>query len=112
MHSANYLRGFGLALHRSRRSTHLRRRLVLEYLEERTVLSVIQWTNRGNDGFDAVFGANAGLARDAAAAALLAWQNVITNFNYADGTNTFRISMSMSSQSGIGGSASSPTIDA
>jgi hypothetical protein len=87
-------------------------RLSLEYLEERTVLSVIQWTNRGNDGFDAVFGANANLARDAAAAALLAWQNVITDFNYADGTNTFRISMSMANQNGIGGFASRGTIDA
>lgn len=109
---ATSLRQFPRALHRRRRTEHLGRRLVLEYLEDRTVLSVIQWTNRGNDGFDAVFGANANLARDAAAAALLAWQNVITNFNYADGTNTFRISMSMFNQNGIGGAASSGTIDA
>src|SRR6266849_6205359 len=112
MQSTTHLRVFRPALQRPRRLAHLKRRLLLECLEDRTMLSVIQWTNRGNDGFDAVFGANANLARDDAAAALMAWQNVISNFNYADGTNTFRISMSMDNQNGLGGFASRGTIDA
>ncbi len=75
-------------------------RLRIETLEDRTALSTILWTNRGNafsdtDNFNAVFGGNAGAARSVVDAAIQAWQNVIVNFNYADGGNTFSLNLSI-----------------
>src|SRR5258708_5150713 len=57
-------------------------RPVLETLEDRRVLSTIQWVNRNSDGlygngFTNLFGADAELAKRDVDAALLAWQNVI-----------------------------------
>src|SRR5262245_56880096 len=75
-------------------------RLGLEPLEDRTLLSTILWTNRGtaandSDGFAGVFGANAELARRVVDGAIHSWEGVIENFNYADGTNTFRLTVNM-----------------
>jgi hypothetical protein len=68
-------------------------------LEDRVVPSTITWDNRGqtSDGFAAVFGANANLARFDVDNALYDWQNLISNFNYSNGTNTFHVSISVSS---------------
>jgi hypothetical protein len=72
----------------------------LETLEDRTLPSTIVWINRGSatsdsDNFNAVFGANAATARADVDAALAAWQGVIQNFNYADGTNTLSLTILM-----------------
>src|SRR5438045_3957800 len=59
-----------------------------ELLERRFLLAgnaVIQWVNRGNDGFDTYYKASAGLARGLVDHAIADWQQVIRNFNYADG---------------------------
>lgn len=68
-------------------------------MEDRTLLSTLLWSNRGSalsdtDGFNAVFGARAATARAVVDAALHAWQNIILNFNYADGGNTFTFTIS------------------
>jgi Ca2+-binding RTX toxin-like protein len=91
----------------------------LECLEERQLLSTILWANRGSassdtDGFNAVYGANAATARAVVDAAILAWQNVISDFHFSDGTNTFQLGVFTSSDDGgTGASASFPTrIDA
>jgi hypothetical protein len=78
---------------------HARVRLCTEELEARTLLSTIVWTNRGSatvdtDHFNAVFGANAGSARAVVDTALADWENIITNFNFANGSNTFTLSIS------------------
>jgi hypothetical protein len=70
----------------------------LEPLEERALPSTILWTNRGNDfsdadNFNAVFGLRADQARAVVDAALGAWQAIIPSFNYADGSNTFRLTL-------------------
>jgi hypothetical protein len=72
----------------------------LEILEDRTLLSTFVWTNRGSalsdtDSFNAVFGVNADTARAVVDSGLLTWQNIIQNFNFADGSNTFSLSISM-----------------
>jgi hypothetical protein len=58
------------------------------------------WTNRGSDTsdtdhFNAVFGANAGTARAVIDAALRDWENIIVAFNYANGSNTMSLAVSM-----------------
>ena len=76
-------------------------------LEDRVVPSTITWDNRGqaSDGFAAVFGANANLARSDVDAALADWANLISNFNYSNGTNTFHVSISVGG-TGFGASTS------
>jgi hypothetical protein len=78
-----------------------------EALERRVLLSSIVWTNRGNasDGFNGVFGGNAELARNVVDAALLAWQNVIADFNQSDGANTLSLNISMVPTQNNGGAA-------
>jgi hypothetical protein len=97
----------------------LPKRLELECLEERQLLSTILWANRGSatsdsDGFNSVYGPNAATARAVVDAAILGWQNVISDFHFADGTNTFRLGVSTSVDNlGNGASATFPTqIDA
>src|SRR5262249_7599876 len=87
------------------------RRPELEGLEDRTLLSSIVWDNRGvtsgpnNDRFNDVFGGNANLARNVVDAVLLDWQNIITNFNYSNGTNTLHVKITMGGP-GFGANAS------
>jgi hypothetical protein len=69
-------------------------------LEDRTLPSTILWINRGSassdtDNFNVVFGSQADSARAVVDAALSSWQGIIQNFNYADGTNTLRLTISM-----------------
>jgi hypothetical protein len=72
----------------------------LDLLEDRTLPSTIVWANRGGlgsdtDNFNAVFGSQATAARAEVDAALSYWQNAIQNFNYADGSNSFRLTISV-----------------
>src|SRR5262245_48062108 len=86
------------------------RRLVLEQLESRTLLATINWTNRGSptndsDGFNAVFGANAEIARNDVQAAIFYWQRVIADFQNQPTVievNTMNVDISMSSTNRIG----------
>jgi len=108
-----------------------RRRLRIDELEDRTVPSTIDWTNRGaivdrngdgdfldpnedSDGFNECFGtafvdANgdgvndgraADLAREVIDATIRAWERVIVDFNYSDGTNTYKLSVNMNDAGG------------
>jgi hypothetical protein len=83
------------------------RRMELEDLESRTLLSTIVWTNRGSansdtDSFNAFFGTNASAARTIVDRAIVDWENVIGNFNYtnvgqpgfAPQANTYSVSIS------------------
>jgi hypothetical protein len=81
------------------------RSLFFEHLEARAVPSTITWTNRGNDAFDAVFGADANLARSDVDAALADWAVIISNFNYGNGTNNLNVSIDMAGP-GFGAAAS------
>jgi len=89
------------------------RRLELERLEDRMVLSTIVWTNRGlaSDRFDEVFGARAQAARGVVDAAINTWQRVINNFNHSDGSNKLSVEISMrASGTGITAEASNGTV--
>src|SRR5687768_1044155 len=64
----------------------------VEALEQRVLLAQIVWENRGDDNFEAMYGAaNAVLARQAVDRAIWEWQRVIVNFNYAGGGNRFNL---------------------
>jgi hypothetical protein len=72
----------------------------LDSLEDRTLPSTIVWSNRGGpvsdtDNFNAVFGSQATAARAEVDAALSYWQNALQNFNYADGSNSFHLTISV-----------------
>jgi hypothetical protein len=69
-------------------------------LEERRLPSTIAWVNRGStdsdsDSFNAVFGSQAEAARSVVAAALAYWQTIIPHFNYADGSDTLRLTIAV-----------------
>jgi hypothetical protein len=99
-------------------------RLGCEPLEERRLLSTINWVNRGDagDSFDTVFGANDDLARAVVDAALDDWEQVITDFQQSVlvpipvfpffdivNPNTIDITLSMNpGQPGFGGGAGNP----
>lgn len=57
----------------------------------------ILWLNRGDvsDGIDAVFGLNAEAVRRVIDAAIGSWNEIVTSYNYADGTNGFGLTVSM-----------------
>src|SRR5579864_8991213 len=84
--------------------------LSLEPLEARVLLSSIFWVNRGqeSDGFNAVFGARADDARVVVDSALYAWQRVINNFNYSDGSNTLKVTIGMDTSSYTNGAGANP----
>ena len=78
-----------------------RTQLDLETLEQRDVPSTIAWSNRGtarndSDNFQAVYGANAPVARRIVREALADWGNTIQNFNYQNVAlaNTFTLTIS------------------
>ena len=62
----------------------------------------IVWTNRGqsSDRFASTFGANAAAARAVVDAVIAAWERVITNFNYSDGSGNYNVTISMDSAGG------------
>jgi len=68
--------------------------LAVEQLEDRWVPSTISWVNRGtSDYFDTTFGSNASAARTIVDRAITDWQNVVQNFNYQGGGNTFSLTV-------------------
>ena len=70
--------------------------------------ATIIWVNRGTAGdrFASTFGANAELARRVVDGAIFHWRDVIDQFNFTGGGNTFLVTISMSaSGTGLGGSA-------
>lgn len=90
-----------LALLRNPRKTGAFGRPSVDVLEDRMVLSTIVWTNRGTpssdtDGFTAAFGANATLARAIVDRAINDWEEVIIDFNYAGGGNSYSLNISAS----------------
>jgi len=68
-------------------------------------MSVIHWTNRGDDDFDKFYGAHASTARNLVDLAIAHWAFVIQNFNYSDTThpNEFEVAVSAGHVSGFGG---------
>lgn len=91
-----------------RKAKRLRACPVLEPLEARTVLSTIRWLNRGSaasdsDGFNAVFGANAASARTVVDGVIRAWERLVADLRYTDGSNTFALTLSTTpSRRGLG----------
>ena len=86
-----------------RRSALLRlgARYFCEPLEIRRLLSTITWVNRGSaggtdsDNFNAVFGTLATQARTVIDADISYWERVVANFNYSDGTDTYKLTINM-----------------
>ncbi|TWU28476.1 beta strand repeat-containing protein [Bythopirellula polymerisocia] len=99
----------------SRRPNHVKspnlltRHLAFESLEDRRMLSGIEWTNRGvpgndSDGFAGVFGNNADIARNTAQGAIDLWRQVITNLNQSGGVNQLDVTINMNTVgTGFGG---------
>ena len=78
----------------------LKRRLLLEPLEDRRLLASINWVNEGADDFGAVFGAQAAAARNVVHAAIDDWESVIANFNNAN-ANTYNLYLRMATQADV-----------
>ncbi len=99
---------FGRRKTRCHRTTAVKLRRVssfglsVELLEDRRVLSTINWVNRGTTDNFGVYGGNANLARDIVDRAIVDWQRVIDNFNYAEGGNTFSVTVTAADQGGGG----------
>ncbi len=68
-----------------------------ETLEERALLSTINWSNRGSDGF-AVFGTFAEAARNVVDAAIDSWERTIVSFNPGGTEYTFDVSINAESR--------------
>jgi hypothetical protein len=84
--------------HRNGRAVGRAAANVVEALESRTLFSTIAWTNRGtstndSDGFNAQFGGNANQARLCFDRAIVDWEEIIVNFNYSGGGNTFNLTV-------------------
>ena len=106
-----------------RRSALLRpgARYFCEPLEIRRLLSTITWVNRGSaggtdsDNFNAVFGTLATQARTVIDADISYWERVVANFNYSDGTDTYKLTINMAATAqgagsgGVGANTSQPT---
>ena len=95
------------------------RRLFMEPLEDRIVLSTIVWANRGTvgDNFDAAFGAGAPAdqARAVVDAAIESWSRVVTNFHHAAGVTSpdgydLSLTISMNLANAGNGASTSTTI--
>jgi hypothetical protein len=85
----------------------------LEPFEPRLLLSTITWTNRGTtDQFNAVYGANANIARAIIDRVLDDWELIVTNFNYISGSNNYNVTVRAQDLGGTTrGSTSSITQD-
>lgn len=79
----------------------------------------IQWINRANttaggagdtDGFGAVFGANANIARGVVDAVINSYEQMILSFNYSDGSADFDLTVSMGGGQGRGGAGGTSTL--
>ncbi|VTT97802.1 ipt tig fg-gap repeat-containing protein : Integrins alpha chain protein OS=Chthoniobacter flavus Ellin428 GN=CfE428DRAFT_5229 PE=4 SV=1 [Gemmataceae bacterium] len=91
-----------------------RKRLSVEVLEAREVPAIL-WVNRGNDGFDAVYGANAAAARAVVDQAIDDWEAAIPSFNYDSPSlnNTLQVSISATPlDPGVRGAATINAIEA
>ena len=88
-------------------------RFLAEALENRQMLSAINWVNRGqtSDGFDSVFGTGtpANAARGVLDAVIESWQRAIVNFNYPGGGDTYNITISMAAKGTSTGANAGPT---
>ena len=96
------------------------RSLNVECLEDRRLLSIILWTNRGvnggadTDNFAATYGAaTAPVARAIVDRAIDDWEAVIADFNYAGGGNTYNLIVNAADLGGGGrGLTNTFTVDA
>ena len=100
--------------HRIRRSSSQSSQPVqnrLEALEDRTLLSTITWTNRGNTGndtdlFNDTFGVNANAARAVVDGVIQQWEDIIVDWNRPTFGNNIDVVINMSAGgTGFGGSA-------
>jgi hypothetical protein len=82
-------------------------RAATQRVDVRSVNGIL-WLNRGDasDGIDAIFGANAAAARSVIDAAIASWNELVTNYNYGDGTNGFGLTVSMSPSNSLAGLSS------
>ena len=90
-----------------RKSTRAAAASVLEPLEGRRYLSTINWVNKGTgpgagdtDSFNAIFGANATVARSIVQRGIDDWERVITDFNGTGGRNTFTLNVTATNLAG------------